>query len=134
MEVVWNPRHDTGIQLIDEQHQELFRLVECLRVRLQGEAERDEIEALLEALIASSGHHFATEETFMAQFGYPDFEPHVAEHASMLASLKELLAEFQEHRRAMIQMLPIFMEGWLRHHLSDGDFGFVTFLKSRNLA
>jgi hemerythrin len=134
MEVVWNTRHNTGIQLIDEQHQELFRLVECLRIKLMGEAERGEIETLLEGLVASTGHHFATEETFMAQFGYPDFDAHVSEHASMLASLKGLLAEFKENHRDMIQMLPVFMEGWLKHHLSDGDFGFVSFLKSRNLA
>jgi hypothetical protein len=31
-------------------------------------------------------------------------------------------------------MVPTFMEGWLKHHISDGDFGFVSFLKARGLA
>jgi len=30
--------------------------------------------------------------------------------------------------------VPTFLEGWLKHHVSDGDLGFVTFLKARNLA
>jgi hypothetical protein len=33
----------------------------------------------------------------------------------------------------MAMMVPTFMEGWLKHHISDGDFGFVSFMKARNL-
>ena len=134
MEVSWNPRYNTGIQLIDEQHQELFRIVDGLRRQVQAGADRGGIESLLEDLVACSERHFATEETFMGQFGYPDLTQHVAEHASMLTSLHELLARFRESHQAMALMVPTFMEGWLKHHISDGDFGFVSFLKARHLA
>jgi hemerythrin len=69
----------------------------------------------------------------MAKLGYPDLAQHLAEHASMLTSLQELLVRFRESDQAMAMMVPTFMEGWLRHHISDGDFGFVTFMKARNL-
>ena len=134
MEAVWNTRYDTGIRLIDEQHQELFRIVDRLRRMVQEGADRAEVEALLEDLVACSERHFATEETFMGRFAYPDLAQHVSEHATMLTSLHELLTKFQESHHAMALMVPTFMEGWLRHHISDGDFGFVTFLKARNLA
>jgi len=134
MEAAWNTRYDTGIRLIDEQHQELFRIVDRLRRMVQEGADRAEVEALLEDLVACSERHFATEETFMGRFAYPDLAQHVSEHATMLTSLHELLTKFQESHHAMALMVPTFMEGWLRHHISDGDFGFVTFLKARNLA
>ncbi len=134
MEVAWNTRYDTGIKLIDEQHQELFRIVERLRRLVQEGAERTAVEALLEDLVACSERHFATEETYMERFAYPDLTQHVSEHATMLTSLNELLTKFQESHQAMALMVPTFMEGWLKHHISDGDFGFVTFLKARNLA
>lgn len=134
MEVAWNTRYDTGIKLIDEQHQELFRIVDRLRGMVQQAADRSAIEALLQDLVACSERHFATEETYMERFAYPDLPQHVAEHASMLTSLHELLAKFQESHQAMALMVPTFMEGWLKHHISDGDFGFVTYLKARNLA
>ena len=134
MEVVWNSRYDTGIRIIDEQHQELFGIVERLRRMVLEGAARDAVEALLGDLLACSERHFATEETYMGRFGYPDLPQHVSEHASMLASLRELLARFQESHQAMALMVPTFMEGWLKHHISDGDFGFVTFLKAHNLA
>ena len=89
----------------------------------------------LSRLTGSVGErHFATEETYMGRFAYPDLAQHMSEHATMLTSLHELLAKFQESHQAMALMVPTFMEGWLRHHISDGDFGFVTFLKARNLA
>jgi hemerythrin len=134
MEVAWNDRYNTGIRVIDDQHQELFRLVEGLRTSVQSGADRQAIEALLTDLVSCSERHFASEESFMGRFGYPDLTQHMSEHASMLTSLQELLDKFRESHQTMALMVPTFMEGWLKHHISDGDFGFVTFLKARNLA
>ena len=134
MDINWNTRYNTGIQLIDEQHQELFRIIDRLRRSVQEGVNRDVVEALLADLLACSERHFATEETFMGKFGYPDLPQHVSEHVSMVTSLHELLVRFQENHQSMALMVPTFMEGWLKHHISDGDFGFVSFLKARNLA
>lgn len=134
MDVAWNTRYDTGILVIDEQHRELFAAVGRLRGSVQGGAAPEAIDGLLSELVRLSEHHFATEEAFMAKYGYPDLTQHVAEHASMLTSLHDLLTKFRESHQALALMVPTFMEGWLRHHISDGDFGFVTFLKARNLA
>jgi hemerythrin len=134
MDGAWNSQFDTGIRIIDEQHQELFGIVERLRRRIQEDAARDVVEALLGDLLACSERHFATEETYMSKFGYPDLPQHVSDHTSMLTSLHELLAKFQESPQSMALMVPAFMEGWLKHHFGDGDFGFVTFMKAHNLA
>ena len=134
MEVAWNIRYSTGIRIIDEQHQELFRMVERLRKMVQVGADRVMVQGLLEDMVACSERHFATEEAYMGRFNYPDLTQHVSEHATMLTSLHELLARFEESHQVMAMMVPTFMEGWLKHHISDGDFGFVTFLKARNLA
>ena len=133
MEVAWNIRYSTGIRIIDEQHQELFQIVNRLRQLVVEAADRAAIEGLLEDLVACSERHFASEEAHMAQVGYPDLTQHMAEHASMLASLHELLGRFRESDQTMAMMVPTFMEGWLKHHISDGDFGFVSFMKARNL-
>jgi hemerythrin len=134
MEITWSPRYDTGIRIIDEQHQELFGIVDRLRRMIEEGAARNAVEALLGDLLACSERHFATEETYMSKFSYPDFPQHVSEHASMLTSLQELQAGFQESHQSMTLMVSTFMVGWLKHHISDGDLGFVTFLKAHNLA
>ncbi|MBP1772119.1 MAG: Hemerythrin-like, metal-binding protein [Holophagaceae bacterium] len=133
MEAIWNERYNTGIQVVDAQHQELFQIVERLRRMVQGQADRTAIEEQLQTLVVCSERHFATEEGYMERVGYPDLTQHLAEHASMLSSLHELLAKFRESDQAMALMVPTFMEGWLKHHISDGDFGFVTYLKSRHM-
>jgi hemerythrin-like metal-binding protein len=134
MGITWNTRSDTGIQIIDEQHQELFGVVDRLRRMIEEGAARGAVEILLGDLLACTERHFATEETYMSKFGYPDFPQHVSEHASMLTSLHELQAKFQESHQSMALTVPTFMEGWLKHHINDGDLGFVTFLKAHNLA
>lgn len=132
-DAVWNTRYSTGIQLIDEQHKELFAVVNELRRAVQAGADRAEIRTLISKLLKCSEEHFATEEAYMSRYGYPDLTQHVAEHISMVTSLRELSDKFDESHHTMALMVPTFMEGWLRHHISDGDFGFVTFLKSRGL-
>ncbi|MBI1754081.1 MAG: hemerythrin family protein [Acidobacteria bacterium] len=133
MEVAWSSRYDTGIRVIDEQHQELFGLLEQLRKVMREGDSGPALERLLAELVSCSEKHFATEEAYMARFSYPDLAQHVSEHAAMLTNLHELLRKFRENHQVMALMVPTFMEGWLKHHISDGDFGFVTFLKARNL-
>ena len=133
MDAVWSTRYHTGIQLIDEQHKELFSTVNQLRRSVQAGGDREAIGLLLEGLLEASARHFSTEEAYMAEHGYPDLAQHVAEHVSMLTSLKELHTKFLESHHTMALMVPTFMEGWFKHHISDGDFGFVTFLKARGV-
>ncbi len=133
MEFTWDDRYDTGIRIIDEQHRELFRLVNDLRRMVQDGTERGTVADLLEQLVIFTKLHFDTEEALMGQYDYPDLSGHASEHASMLTSLRELLAKFHESHQTMAMLVPTFMEGWLRHHISDGDFGFKTFLLARNL-
>jgi hemerythrin len=133
MEAPWNSRHDSGIGIIDEQHSELFRMVAELRDLVQARAARERVEFLLNEMLAASERHFATEEGFMRRFAYPDLDRHAAEHRTMLQSLAELRTTFVESDHAMLMMVPIFLEGWLKHHTSDGDFGFISFLKAHRL-
>ena len=133
MDAVWSTRYHTGIQLIDEQHKELFSTVNQLRRSVQAGGDREAIGLLLEGLLEASARHFSTEEAYMAEHGYPDLAQHVAEHVSMLTSLKELHTKFMESHHTLALMVPTFMEGWFKHHISDGDFGFVTFLKARGV-
>lgn len=130
----WSPDYNSGIQLIDEQHQEICRHMDCLRQLVQAGADQPELEAGLLELLELSRRHFSTEEAQMARVGYPDLAAHAAKHLSMIASLEQLAATFREGRQSMALMMPTFLEGWLRHHMSDMDYGFVTYLKSRNLA
>ena len=133
MVMIWSSQHNSGIGVIDEQHHELFQMVDRLRRMVQEGGSRGPTEALLADLVTCSEQHFATEEAFMSQFGYPDLDQHASEHQSMLASLRELRTMFLDGQHAMVPLVPTFLEGWLKHHISDGDFGFVTFLKAHNL-
>ena len=134
MDTAWDSRYSTGIQIIDDQHQELFHIVEDLRRMTASGVDRILVEALLERLVLCAERHFATEESIMREEGYPDLMTHVAEHVSMIFDLNNLLAKSRGSHQSLVLFVTTFMDGWLRHHISDGDFGFVTYLKSKKLA
>ena len=127
---VWKLEYETGIPIIDEQHRRLFETLDQVQSAVASERPKVEIWGLIQALMLNSLEHFRTEEALMAHHGYPDLEAHRHEHEMLMERLAELDRRFEEGQDAMALLVTTFMGGWLRHHISEGDFSFVQFMKS----
>ena len=130
----WHPRYSTGIKLIDDQHQEIFLALARLKTAVHMGGEGENIQELLDYFERITLVHFKTEEEFLGQHGYPDFEAHVAEHREAVASLKELRERYANQEDALVAMIGTFVNGWLTHHIREGDFNYVQFLKGQEIS
>jgi len=129
----WHPRYSTGIKLIDEQHQEIFLALARLKTAIHMQGEGEDIGELLDHFDLITQRHFKTEEDFMDLHGFPGLEAHRAEHLEAQASLGELKVRFAENPETLASMIVTFVNGWLVHHISEGDFKYVAFLKARGV-
>ena len=127
---VWKLEYETGIPIIDEQHRRLFESLDQVQSAVAAERPREEIWSLVQALMTNSREHFRTEEALMAHHGFPDLQAHCREHEMLMERLEELDRRFQDGQDAMALLVTTFMGGWLRHHISEGDFRYVQFMKS----
>lgn len=84
---------------IDQQHQELVKMLDGLNEAVKNKASREDIYRMIDEVIAYTRFHFATEERMMAHSGYTDVEFHKEKHKQLMEDalhLKEKLADLGE--------------------------------------
>lgn len=126
----WKSQYETGIPIIDEQHRRLFEALNRVQDAVVHESTKEEIRGLVQALMADTREHFRTEEAIMAHHGFPDRLAHIREHEMLTEKLEDLYQRFEGSQDSMALMLTTFMGGWLRHHISEGDFSYAQYIKS----
>ncbi len=87
--IPWTPALAVGVPEIDAQHQELFRRAERLITALRT-GDRGEVEPLVRYLAAYAVEHFAAEERYMREIGYPGLDGHRAVHRAFREDFAEL--------------------------------------------
>ena len=84
---------------IDQQHQELVKMLDGLNEAVKNKASREDIYRMIDEVIVYTRFHFATEERMMAHSGYTDVEFHKEKHKQLMEDalhLKEKLADLGE--------------------------------------
>ncbi|BAE51895.1 bacteriohemerythrin [Paramagnetospirillum magneticum] len=76
-----------GHKPLDDDHD---RMIAAWR-ELEGSRTLEAAKAAAAVLMAEAGEHFAREEMFMLQCGYPDRVRHMALHAEMASGLRRVL-------------------------------------------
>ncbi|HPS56896.1 MAG TPA: bacteriohemerythrin [Spirochaetota bacterium] len=127
----WNKSLETGIELIDAQHEELFRRIDKLELAMYNGRAVTELRNLLKYLESYVIEHFAAEEDLMLQINYPDYASHAREHTDFRNMINGLLADCKG--RGIDSYLAIdvdkHMRKWLEHHIMKVDMAFVPFIK-----
>ncbi len=130
--IEWNDSLETGVEIIDDQHKEIFSRVDTL-VNLSEEKKKKEIEKMLRFLGGYVVEHFSAEEEYMIDFNYPEYDFHKEEHMQFLKSYKVLMKEYKKKGAtpAMINDTQNKVISWLYDHIMRTDKNLAAFLKSR---
>ncbi|HEY7725853.1 MAG TPA: bacteriohemerythrin [Anaeromyxobacteraceae bacterium] len=130
MAIEWDAGLATGVQEIDDQHQELFRRLDALLQAIRGGGSREEVARTLAYLVDHVDRHFAAEEALMAGRAIPALEEHRREHQAFSAQL-EVLRE--EHGRVgptarLVLRVNTELTAWLRSHIFRTDRALADWL------
>ena len=129
----WNSRYETGIGLIDAQHQDLFAAVNQMADSFREGRAQAQTGASLDFLVKYTLEHFQTEERHMREIGFPGLVPHVAEHSQLLEKA-HALQEAHAEGQSVTMEVTIFFAEWLKHHIAERDLQYVEFLKEQQEA
>ena len=119
----------TGVELVDEEHKELFRIIgQVHEIIADGfkTDENDEIIRLLEELRIYTKSHFQDEEEYLRSIRYEGLEAQKAAHEILSAGLDEIdLNKIGVHQEKMVEELITFQAEWLADHIlhMDKKFG-----------
>ncbi|PLX98099.1 MAG: hemerythrin [Desulfuromonas sp.] len=121
----WREEYETGLPQIDLQHTMIVNMINELFVALGSSAADVTAGKNLEKLVLYVEEHFAFEEAEMRQYGYPDLEPHLAEHRRLQAEVRAMYESYQSNQRISAFELIEFLKEWFQQHIAevDGEFG-----------
>ena len=124
----WSNQYLIGNDLIDTEHEELFRLINNFHTLWMEEQNRQDIARVLNQLIAYAQMHFQHEEVIMEDAGYPKLAEHQKIHEDMIEKIFELHTSYAEgNLRLEIETMK-FVKSWLLEHILVNDYIFRDYL------
>ncbi|MES9814210.1 MAG: bacteriohemerythrin [Candidatus Thiodiazotropha sp.] len=120
----WDTNFETGIALIDEQHQELVRILNHLAVHLANRSSKRILNEVFDELFDYADYHFKAEENVWRKHLLNDesLNSHENTHKSFISHVIELRGrEGREDYDQLMQDTVGFLTHWLAYHILDND-------------
>lgn len=127
----WDPCLDTGIEEIDWEHRRLLNIANRLldaMARGKGEVA---VRPVSRDLLRHAEEHFAHEEAYMRDMGYPGIEAHIKEHVALRKSAEEFVAALESDDPPGAVQLNALMSHWLLDHILKLDKQYAAFSRER---
>lgn len=122
---VFSDEYYTGINFVDDEHKELFRIIEDVNQVIMNDYvhdKYDEIVRLLEELKNYTQYHFNDEEEYMTKIGYEGLGAQKKAHDAFINRLEELdLEEIDDNQQQTLEELMEFLTSWLVNHILHMD-------------
>jgi len=125
--MMWKDRYKVGVNLIDQQHIELFRRVSDFTQAIRNEENwEDKLDKVKETLSFMQDYvivHFDAEEAYQEEINYPGYKEHKAIHEDFKESINEYVRIFEEEGfdEDKIQQFGAKLMTWLIMHVGKMD-------------
>ena len=129
-DLVWNPEWDTGVELIDEQHRQLLAQFDRLLAAVRVKGQVQQLGSLVGFLADYVELHFRSEESLMAEVGFPDLARHQVLHNEMRARVEAVREDFAQSPGIVTLELLEFLTHWLINHISVEDRRLAQHIRS----
>jgi len=123
----WEDKYKLDIEIVDQQHENLFLIVNRLHDSVVRGDEQHALGEILDELIEYTVYHFETEEEKFEFYKYPKLEEHKKEHNDLVEQVIDLQMKFNNHDVTISYDVLNFLNNWLKDHTTNSDYEFATF-------
>ena len=132
--MTWTEEMSVGVKVLDNDHKELIRLLNELNDGIEAGRTRATLESVLEGLLRYTKVHFAREERFFAQTGFPGAAAHKAEHDHLTRRVMNLQSRFESGQSLELALEAInFLKQWLAGHVQGCDQKYTSHLNAKGI-
>ncbi len=134
----WKDELSVGIDIIDEQHKELFKRINDLVTAIKSSTCKYTIPEVIQFLEDYIVTHFSEEERYMMKFDYPEFSAHRTQHGIFMKNFIDLKKELEKleggKKRGSYELSVTtnqIVVDWILDHISKVDKKLGEFLKDK---
>lgn len=135
--MMWKDKYRVGVELIDQQHEELFRRVSDFTRTIRDEEDWDaKLDKVKETMLFMKEYvveHFDEEEAYQAKIGYPEIEVHKSAHAKFKEGVNNYIKIFEDEgfSEEKIQEFGGRLMTWLIMHVGNMDQKIGEYVKTK---
>lgn len=129
----WQDKYYTGNSQVDEQHQQLFDIVNSLHDAVVIGEDSQILQKILDHLASHTIAHFQTEEKLMLAVDYPGYDRHKQTHDHLTSKVVNLLQKFRDRDITVTTEITQFLTEWLTHHIKGEDQKMTQFLQNKSV-
>ncbi|AYD40903.1 bacteriohemerythrin [Clostridium fermenticellae] len=130
----WKREYETGIEIIDSQHKELFKIANRSYKLLKNDMVTDKYDRVVEIineLLDYCEYHFSTEEKFLIDIKYNKFISHKSQHEEFIKKLRSSnLNDIDDNQDEYLMDILNFFIKWISGHILSKDMDYVRFNNS----
>ncbi len=130
----WTNDLSVGVQSIDEQHRELFGLLNQFHQVSSEEADEALFREVVGELIDYTKIHFAFEETLLHKHEYPELDGHKLAHRGLANQVHRYATTANFGAGPLAAELYLFLKTWLNGHIRGSDKRYATHLRDRGVS
>lgn len=123
--LVWSSELELGLTPMDDTHREFVDLVN--RIAEAGDAD---LVGALDELIAHTVAHFAQEDRWMRESGFPPTHCHQGEHERVLGVMREVRGHVERGDIALGRNLIEELPGWFENHAATMDAALAWYVST----
>lgn len=125
---MWKESYRIGVERIDAQHIELFRMADELLLAVASHADSQTYRRILGFLKEYVVYHFRDEEEYQQSVGYVGFEAHRREHQQFTQTVLDYEKKLVDSDFALadVKDLAGTVIAWLVYHVTDADQKIVS--------
>ncbi len=129
--IPWKEEYSVGVEETDNQHKELFKMLNILLDSINNDNDRKSIDKVLEDMVNYVDFHFKSEETYTARL--PNFTAHRLEHWEFVKQTMDYQKRFSNNKDVTAQEIFNFLFNWLKKHIIETDINDFRYLREHGL-
>jgi len=118
--IQWQNEYATGYEQIDNQHKELFTIINLLYEDFRNGIRQDLLK-ILDKLYNYALSHFSTEEKIFSQAENSLSKQHIAEHNFFKKKIEYFYRQYKQQPAILDLEIILFLKEWIIHHIMGAD-------------
>ncbi len=131
--IEWDEKYSVGISIIDDEHKKFFGIINKVVHAKEHKEDPNEINEILLAMNNYALMHFKTEESYMEEFNFPEYQSHKEEHNRFSSEIIPYTEKVIGGNYQIASDILEYLKQWLVKHIQVTDRQFIDCFKKNGL-
>ena len=131
--IEWDDKYSVGISRLDDEHKQFIDVINKAIATKEHNGNPEDLKEVLRRITMYAITHFSTEENYMIEFNYPEYQHHKEEHHDFSRKVIEYCERVTDGDSQLANKILEYLKQWLVNHIQVTDKKYIDCFKRNGL-